>query len=91
MSDKRLAVSARSLRSLYKDLMRNHITKTEVEWFAMRRVRALEESLRDCASKLEYQVSRNPELPERYSEIVKEAFELLNADYTLTSEMVENV
>ena len=42
------------------------------------RCKELELSLRDCASKLESQTTRNPELPKSYRDIVEKAFELLN-------------
>jgi hypothetical protein len=54
--------------------------KKEAEIFQQaNRINELEESLRDCASKLESQVSRNPELPKSYAEVVTKAFALLNA------------
>jgi hypothetical protein len=43
------------------------------------RILELEESLCECASKLESQVVRNPELPKSYAEVVTKAFALLNA------------
>lgn len=42
-----------------------------------KRVALLEVSLHDCASKLESQISRNPELPPSYRDVVKTAFDLL--------------
>ena len=41
------------------------------------KVEELENSLRDCASKLESQISRNPELPESYKDLFNKAFRLL--------------
>jgi len=37
-----------------------------------------EDLLRACASKLESQVVRNPDLPKSYADLVKEVFEFLN-------------
>ena len=42
------------------------------------KVEELENSLRDCASKLESQASRNPELPDSYKDTIIHAFNLLN-------------
>ena len=44
---------------------------------ANERIKELEASLSDCASKLESQLVRNPQLPETYKEIVSDAFALL--------------
>jgi hypothetical protein len=59
-----------------KRLGRSYVTSEDLE---KRKNVELEESLRDCASKLESQVVRNSDLPASYAETVNTAFALLNA------------
>jgi hypothetical protein len=58
-----------------KRLGRSYVTSEDLE---KRKNVELEELLRDCASKLESQVVRDPELPASYAETVKKAFSILN-------------